>query len=225
MRKRQLRTLERRSLEVRAADALLDAIVLGKIASGTRLTEMQLAEDLNASRGTVRAALMKVCSAGLIVQRPYSRWDVIDLSQNDIWELFTLRAALEGLAVRILIERGRDTERQKVTAAFGRLLNACNGGSSAAITLADLEFHKTIITGSRHQLLGSHFGRVEYRIRMLIASSNAMLASPGEVVLQHEPIAAAIAKGDHDTASTVLQKHIRDEGQALVSAVGRSTAA
>ena len=56
--------LDRKSLEVRAADALVNAIVLGKIASGTRLTEIQLAEDLEASRGTARAALMKVCAAG-----------------------------------------------------------------------------------------------------------------------------------------------------------------
>ena len=168
---------------------------------------------------------MKVCSAGLIVQRPYSSWEVIQLSPNDIWELFTLRAALEGLAVRVLIEQGGDKEQRAVTAAFGRLQNACKEDSSAAIALADLEFHKTIITGSQHQLLSNHFGRVEYRIRMLIASSNAMLASPAQVLFQHEPIAAAIAKGDHNTASTVLQKHILDEGQALVSAVGRSTAA
>jgi DNA-binding GntR family transcriptional regulator len=225
MRKRQLKALDRKSLEVRAADALLDAIALGKIASGTRLTEMQLAEDLSASRGTVRAALMKVCSAGLIVQRPYSSWEVIQLSPSDIWELYTLRAALEGLAVRILIEQSRDKEQRAVAAAFGRLQNACEEGSSPAIAQADLEFHKTIITGSQHELLGNHFGRVEYRIRMLIASSNAMLASPAQVLFQHEPIATAIAKGDHDTASTVLQKHILDEGQALVSAVGRSTAA
>src|ERR1700724_653314 len=184
MTKTQFKTLDRKSVEARAADVLQDAIVLGKIAAGTRLTELHLATDLGASRGTIRAALSKVAAAGLIVQRPYSRWEVIRFSPHDVWELFTLRAALEGMAARIMIDRQLTHGRYQVAQMLDRLQIACRDGSSAAIASADLDFHKSIILGAEHALLADHFQRVEIRIRMLIASANAMLSSPSEILRQ-----------------------------------------
>ncbi|TIS02924.1 MAG: GntR family transcriptional regulator, partial [Mesorhizobium sp.] len=68
------------SLDRVAANRLREALVSGRIAAGVRLTEISLAEQFGLSRGTIRAALQRLTSEGLIVQRPYTGWEVTTLS-------------------------------------------------------------------------------------------------------------------------------------------------
>ena len=111
--------VEKRSLDRAAADALRQAITTGAITPGTRLTEAELATRLDVSRGTVRAALQRLMSEGLVTQRPYAGWEVARLTSRDAWELYTLRSSLEGLAARLA---ARNPNRRKpLDAAFDEL--------------------------------------------------------------------------------------------------------
>ncbi len=85
---------KKQSLDRAGAESLRNAIVTGVIAPGSRLTETKLADQFTLSRGTVRAALQRLVAEGLVVQRPYSGWDVANLSSQDAWELSMLRAIL-----------------------------------------------------------------------------------------------------------------------------------
>jgi len=96
---------KRQSLDRAAADSLRRAILTGAIAPGARLTEARLAEQFMLSRGTVRAALQRLVSEGLVIQRPYSGWDVLTLTIQDAWELSTLRSSLEALAGRLVADK------------------------------------------------------------------------------------------------------------------------
>ena len=217
MTKADLKKVDRKSLEARAVESLEEAILIGRLPLGARLTEMQLSEDLGASRGTVRSALTKLSASGLIVQRPYAAWEVINFSAQDIWELFTLRASLEGLGIRFAIERSGQTGRDAVGAAYETLAQSCADGSVAAIAAADLAFHKAIIAQAGHSLLKEHFERVEMRVQMIISSSNALISSAAEILRQHEPIALAFAAQDIPRAVAALEKHILGEGESLVA--------
>jgi DNA-binding GntR family transcriptional regulator len=59
---------------------------------------------MDLSRGTVRAALHRLVTEGLVVQRPYAGWEVASLTSRDAWELYALRGALEALAARLAAE-------------------------------------------------------------------------------------------------------------------------
>jgi DNA-binding GntR family transcriptional regulator len=90
------------SAEARAADALRESIVAGKIEPGARITEVNLANRMSISRATVRVALHQLTKEGLVTQVPYTGWKVISLSAHDVWELYTLRSAIERLAGRLV---------------------------------------------------------------------------------------------------------------------------
>ena len=89
---------EKRLLDRQAADSIRAHILDGVLPAGARLLETQLAEELEVSRGTVRAALALLASEGLVTQVAFTRWQVSETSPRDAWEIYTLRAALEGLA-------------------------------------------------------------------------------------------------------------------------------
>jgi DNA-binding GntR family transcriptional regulator len=58
--------VERRSLVDRAAQILRQGILEGRFPSGSRLLETWLAEQMQLSRGTVRAALRELTHEGLV---------------------------------------------------------------------------------------------------------------------------------------------------------------
>src|ERR1700682_1308063 len=105
-----LKPIQKRSAEARATDALRDQILRGGARPGLRLTEIGLSQQLSLSRSTIRTGLPQLANEGLVVQEPYTDWQVASLSGADAWELYTLRASLEalgtGLAVGALTQEG-----------------------------------------------------------------------------------------------------------------------
>src|SRR5690606_26530287 len=101
-----------------ALDAMRNYIVTGELKPGARITEQELSNSLSLSRATVRTALHRLTMEGLIVQTPFTGWHVIEMTPHDVWELCTLRSALEGLAASVLAQRLSDADRVELVAAF-----------------------------------------------------------------------------------------------------------
>ncbi|WP_315981782.1 GntR family transcriptional regulator [Aliamphritea spongicola] len=97
--------INKRSLEEQAAELIREDIINGELTPGTRLVETTLAKEYGLSRGTIRIALHQLGTESLITQVPYAGWSVSELDDQDIWELYTLRATLEGMAARLAAEK------------------------------------------------------------------------------------------------------------------------
>jgi len=63
----------------------LESKYLAVVFLQARLLEVQLAEQLNLSRGTIRSALQQLTHEGLVVQFPYKGCAVPALSSQDAW--------------------------------------------------------------------------------------------------------------------------------------------
>src|SRR5438270_9876747 len=87
-------------------EALRTAIVRGDLAAGTRLVEVELAEKLGVSTGTVRDALRQLEYEGLVENRPRGRKVAVGMSERDVHEIYELRTHLEVMAARLAAERG-----------------------------------------------------------------------------------------------------------------------
>src|SRR5689334_23122426 len=98
-----LASLDRSTLRERALDALRAAITGGQYRPGDHLGEVELASHLGVSRGTVREALRHLQQEGLVTPSARGMLRVRSHTETEIKELFQVRAALEGLAVRLLI--------------------------------------------------------------------------------------------------------------------------
>src|SRR5882672_2184919 len=102
-----LKPIRKLSAEAQATDALRDQILRGGARPGSRLTEIGLSQQLSLSRSTIRTALHQLANEGLVVQEPYTDWQVASLSGADAWELYTLRASLEALGTGLADGRPR----------------------------------------------------------------------------------------------------------------------
>lgn len=191
--------INKRSLESQAADLIRDDIVNGQLPPGTRLVETTLAKEYGLSRGTIRIALHQLGTEGLVTQVPYAGWSVKVMTDQDIWELYTLRATLEGLAARLAAQRITAEGAEQLRSSYQILLELCQSDNLMAITRADLRLHKTIIELSGHQRLAMQYQLIENQFLSYIAVANREF-EPDQVGECHQALVDAVCRGDGEVA-------------------------
>lgn len=200
-------TIDKRSLESQATDLLRRQIVGGELRAGERLLETAIAERCGLSRGTIRSALRRLIEEGLVCHVPYTGYQVIDLSEHDLWELYTLRAALEGLGTRLAASRIDARGIGQLRAAFAQLLAAAEADDHERADRLDRELHKLIIRLSGHERLLQHYLRVENQFRVYIALSNREVDA-GEICESHRALVESICSGDAERAASLASANI-----------------
>ncbi len=207
---------KKQSLDRVAAEGLRTAILSGAIAPGSRLTEVKLAEQFSLSRGTVRAALQRLVVEGLVVQRPYSGWDVTTLSSQDAWELSTLRSSLEALAARLAATAlAEGTSSRSLEIALAELEHSVKSGAPEKIVAADMALHRTIFELSGNNRLVEHFALIANQITLYVASSN-MLVETETVMSRHRELVDAILAGDPARAEAASRSHSERSGHEII---------
>jgi DNA-binding GntR family transcriptional regulator len=199
--------LDRSTLRERALEALRSAIMSGQYRPGERLKEVELAEHLGVSRGTVRQALQHLQQEGLITVSNRSMLRVNSLSPVEVRELFRVRAALEGLAVKRIIAL---PERQGVVSALreaAALLADADVDFPSRVE-ADLRFHLQLCRLSGNSMLVETWRYLEGRIRIVIMDAGPDKAPVMMSQDRHVFIIDAIESGDLSIAVSAVDEHM-----------------
>lgn len=200
-------TINRQSLEAQAADLLRRQILRGELRAGERLLETPIADRFGLSRGTIRAALRRLIEEGLICHVPYTGYQVIDFSDRDLWELYTLRGALESLGTRLAALRIDADGIGQLRALFAQLLAAAQAEDHERADRLDRELHKLIIQLSGHERLLEHYVRVENQFRVYIALSNREVDARG-ICESHRELVESICAGESERAEQLARANI-----------------
>ena len=81
-------------------ETLLEAIISGKLARGTIVSEVSLAKQLEVSRTPVHDALRQLAKDGLVEQRAGRRAVIASFSKEDLFDIFEMRMLLESAGAR-----------------------------------------------------------------------------------------------------------------------------
>ncbi|CAG9193203.1 GntR family transcriptional regulator [Paraburkholderia tropica] len=215
--------INKKALGHQAADWIRNAIAAGSIAPGTRLTEIGLAEQIGLSRSTVRSAMERLSGEGLLVQHPYSGWEVMSLTVKDAEDLYAVRSTLEALAARLAAENLDDAGREVLENSLAALLAAVESGDRDAIAHADLEVHTVIVDLSGNARLSNHYAQVVDLARVYIRWTNTMHAGSLDRMLRdHRELVALIVARDAAAAEKLAFEHVSRSGKSLVEAMNGS---
>ena len=199
-------SLDRSTLRERALEAVRAAIVSGQYRPGDHLGEVELASSLGVSRGTVREALRHLQQEGLVTAGNRGMLRVNSLTPVEVRELFQVRAALEGLAVREIIASPRRAAAVgALRAALEKLID--EGEDFAARIEADLAFHLQLCRLSGNSMLVDSWLHLEGRMRVAILNGAAWQA-PMMARDRHAPIVDAIERADVSAALQVVEEHM-----------------
>lgn len=219
--------IERLSLADIAMRRLGDDIVHGRLEPDEVLTEVALAGRLGVGRGTVRTALFALEADELVVRAPYSNWRVAGLDDHVIWEIYTLREAMEGLAARIIAERGEPRAKDLLASAFAKLAPAEAGPIDARVA-ADLGFHRAIVEATGHRHLIKRYAALSTKMEWLYRWSEKHWPARFPLETDHRALFEGVMRGTPDQAERAVRAHIDPslaadlEGyRSLVAAEGR----
>ena len=184
---------------------ILEAIDSHVYRPGDRLVENELAERFGVSRTPIREALQRLETQSLLTRDGRSLI-VASLDHNQISELYTVRAELEGLAARLAARHATPEEVQVLQQmlANDRALTE----DPQARARANRRFHKQIHLASHNRFLVQQLDLV-YRSMALLARSSIEAEGRGPDTLdEHEAIVTAIAVGDGAEADAALRRHL-----------------
>jgi len=199
-------SIDRRSIETRVADSLRERFLSGEFRHGERLTEERLARELAVSRGPIRAALQRLQREQLVVLKPYCGWEVARPTEEDAWELSTLRCGLEELGCRLAAQAMTPEGVARLRESQRRLEVVAKSDRRAALTEADFALHRLILELSGNRRLQDSYLLLERQIRFLIAAVNVPFR-PLDIAQSHQEMIDALCRGDGEAAAAAGREH------------------
>ena len=209
---------KRSTLPGQVANQIREAIKSGKLKPGDRLIETVLAKEMNIGRNAVREAIRYIEKEGLIVTTPFKGAQVVEMSKNDLKDIYDVRNALETLALNTLAIK-IDNEKTRVLDALVKEMKAVSKkGNLKAIIDVDLKFHRTICELSENKVLLEAWSGLSNRLRAFIASGDDLYEedTPEVTLGTHYPVFDAIKIGDFKLAVRILTE-ILDRGYKMAS--------
>ena len=204
-------------MELSLADTIIEEleqlIVIGEFADGARLDEIKLAERFGVSRTPVREAFQKLESSGLVTHRPRRGVFVRHPSTVELLEMFEVMAELEAICAKLTAVRLTDEGLNTLKEANAICQEAVAKGDVEGYYRANETFHHVIYKQSGNSFLEGEALRLHKRLKPYRKMQLHLRGRMQQSMREHEEIVKALAAGDAEKASTVMQAHVGVQGE------------
>jgi DNA-binding GntR family transcriptional regulator len=207
------------SIQARVIAEMRRRIISGEAASGALLSELALADEFGVSRTPVREALKQLQTEGLVEVRPRVGTFVAAPSRRDITELFQMKELLEGAAARLLAQRGRVPEIDRLEENLREADEAVRTDDRKRYARLVEEFHDLLIVGADNTKLEAHYRTLMNQLAYsrLVTTSLDQPGRPMQSEREHHVVLELIVAKDGDSAERVMREHVRASRQALLA--------
>jgi DNA-binding GntR family transcriptional regulator len=201
--------LGRASVEQRAAQALRELIVSGKLPGGTPLVQRELAERLGISQTPIRLALIQLERTGLVEVSGTGRALVRRLTREDLEELIAVRAGLEGLAARLGAEAVTEHDVDRMEDVLIRLRHLAWARDVEPYLVARWELHSIAYLATGRTRLVAEVERLFWRgeryHRLVLSDAERFKQS----VASYQEFLTACHHGNGAAAEKVIHESLR----------------
>jgi DNA-binding GntR family transcriptional regulator len=190
------------------AERLLSEIVGGHLAPGEQISERIWAQKFGVAQASIREAINILERDGFVTKESGRSARVVNLSEEDVSQLYQVRAALEGMAGHLAASTGADISA--LQSIVEEMRHAAETHDSTALTDCDLRFHLELcrISGNGHllnyaqKLLRPFFAFV----RMRVSVSGQGTSAWGQDVEAHQRIVDLIREREPDLTEHYVKK-------------------
>jgi DNA-binding GntR family transcriptional regulator len=189
-------------------EALRDAIVDGEFAPNQRLVEADLSERFEASRGSIRTALLELGAEGLVERVANRGARVRAVSLAEAIEITEVRMALEGLCAAKAATRLTEDDRDRLRGIGTAMQEAVRSGDLLGYSELNRELHALIRTlggqSTAQAILERLRGQnVRHQFRLALHPGRAAVSLP-----QHLEIIEALCAGAAEAAEAAVRRHL-----------------
>ena len=199
------------SIVDRTVKRLEDMIIKGKLLPGRQVKEQEISDRLGVSRPPVREAFKILEAAGLVRREPRRGVFVAELTDQDIWEIYTLKTALYTMAATLAIDKLTATGVEKLEKIVGQMEALVRGNERPDIIryeeLNNL-FHETTALIAGHGRLKKAQQSLNNQIKRMACRSLADRGHLERSCRFHREILNAIKAKDKLRAGALTREHI-----------------
>lgn len=199
------------SLVELAVDALRKRILSGELAPGERLTEERLTQEMAISRPPLREALRLLENEGLVDTRPRRGSFVATLTEQDVYEILTLRSAMERTSFELGVPVRDPALLEPARRALEEMERCAELEDRGALVQAGYAFHAGLIEIAEHRRLAEIYASVQRQV-LLCMSRNLIVRERfyedlHEHVARHRLLLERVESGDREAALAELAVH------------------
>ena len=195
---------------------LRNLILTGKIKPGTRLMEVDLANEMGVSRTPIREAIRKLEEEGLVVIEPRKGAYVSEVSVPDIVNILEVRENMDGLSSYLAAERISEKGKLKLADVSSRFNKAVDSGDMYEMIKYDTLFHKIIVEETNNNYLVNMMDKLQELVLRFRYIYYKDFRRAEEMPYEHKIICDAIIKGDAETARSESELHIRKLKELII---------
>lgn len=130
------------------------------------------------------------------------------LSDQELRELFGVRAAIEAFAAGAAARRRDPAVMERLQGLAGRMRGAVTQRDMAGYGRLAAEFHEALVGAGDNAILAGMYAQIRARLRRYQAAMSRVPELPQTSIAEHDAILAAIAKGDAAAAMALTNAHL-----------------
>ncbi|GGK42050.1 GntR family transcriptional regulator [Nocardia camponoti] len=199
------------SLVAMAAADVRQLIVTGQLPPGARVHEPPLAEQLEISRPPLREALRILESEGLLKQTPRRGYRVVEMTDRDVEEIYSLRRTLELFALDLIVANYDATVFAPLDEVMDRMREAAAANDHPGVVQANVDFHLGVVAATGHSRLLDSYRALMGQMQVSMAANLATEAkSAGDLARgceRHERLLASLRSGDKERIIKDFDEH------------------
>ncbi|MVW77690.1 GntR family transcriptional regulator [Bordetella sp. 02P26C-1] len=213
------------TLSDRVYEMMVDAIIRGEFAPGSRLIEMELAERFAVSRGPLREAMRHLADRRLIMRTARQGARVSELSAQVWEEISTVRELLESAACRLAAENMSDEEIEQLVDIVEGDAKLVASGRAYYRREDVLDVHFRIVRGARNSIIEDILGRNLYPLIRMYRYQHKLVEGRAERALkEHRAIIEAISQRDGELAQLLMKRHLATSRHLVLEAISSEVA-
>jgi len=199
-------------------ETLCDAIVEGKLPPGERLREAKVARALRVSRTPVRAAFAKLIQQQMLRTDASGAYYVAEWDRKTLWEIATLRAALESLAFSLAPQNLSQEDFDYLEGIIRQMEEMdANPASSDYKRMAqfDFQFHTYIWSRTGHDLLEQALENIKPQAHYYMYLTRQ--AGQVDYAERHRILIRFLKQGDRSQANEIMLDHILPSAEKAIA--------
>lgn len=199
-----VKKLKKDALGSLAYERIKQMISDGALGPGERIGKQELADTLGVSQTPVSEAINRLAGEGLIEQRERAGYFIKTFSYEDLNELFAVRAALEGISLRLAVEQLPQERLDELGRFFQDFELPLDERQMTRYLKEDKAFHEKIVEFSDNSVIINFERSFDF---VLKSYSKGLIRPPEQTLEEHRAIIRAVMSRNAEAAQELVMQH------------------
>ncbi len=208
----------RTALAVEISNHLREMIFEGTLKPGEKVREKLLTEQFGVSRTPLREALKVLAAEGLLELIPNRGAIITRQSPDELDEVFSVLAALEGLAGELAVKSASDGDVARILEMTRELRQSHEDDDRPTYFRINQAIHKAILKAASNDTLTRSHELVAFRVQRARYQANLTPERWRIAVEEHEAIAEALQARDSDRCAALMRSHLLNKLASIKAA-------